>query len=59
MRGVFTRAAGSMERGRICRRCRVPAHCLLWLDESSDVPWTFLAENPQVLAPGLWLAFSP
>jgi len=37
----------------------VPAHCLLWLDESADVPWTFIAQKPQVLAPGLWLAFAP
>jgi len=32
---------------------------LLWIEDSADVPWTFIAENPQVLAPGLWLAFAP
>jgi uncharacterized protein len=58
MRGLFTRAAGLWNTPDMPAR-RVPAHCLLWLDESSDVPWTFLADNPQVLAPGLWLAFSP
>jgi uncharacterized protein len=58
MRGLFTRAGGlwsAADRAVI----RVPAQCLLWLDESSDLPWTFIAENPQVLAPGLWLAFAP
>jgi environmental stress-induced protein Ves len=58
MRGLFTRAAGLWNTPDL-PAMRVPAHCLLWLDESTDVPWTFLAENPQVLAPGLWLAFAP
>jgi uncharacterized protein len=58
MRGLFTRVAGlwsTPDRPAM----RVPAHCLLWLDEATDVPWTFIAENPQVLAPGLWLCFAP
>jgi uncharacterized protein len=58
MRGLFTRAGGVWN-APDSAAIRVPAHCLLWLDESSDVPWTFIAENPQVLAPGLWLAFAP
>jgi uncharacterized protein len=58
MRGLFTRAAGLWSTPDL-PAIRVSAHCLLWLDESTDVPWTFIAENPQVLAPGLWLAFAP
>jgi environmental stress-induced protein Ves len=58
MRGLFTRAAGLWSTPDM-PAMRVPAHCLLWLDESSDLAWTFIADNPQALAPGLWLSFSP
>lgn len=58
MRGLFTRATGLWSTPDL-PAMRVPAHCLLWLDASGDVPWTFQAENPQVQAPGLWLAFAP
>jgi uncharacterized protein len=58
LRGLFTRAGGLWSAPDMAAM-RVPAHCLLWLDESSDAPWTFIAENPQVLAPGLWLDFAP
>ena len=58
MRGLFTRVAGVWSAPEM-PAMRLPAHCLLWLDESSEVPWTFMAENPQVLAPGLWLGFAP
>lgn len=58
MRGLFTRAAGLWSTPD-SPAMRVPAHCLLWLDAATDVPWTYIAENPQVLAPGLWLAFAP
>lgn len=58
MRGLFTRTAGLWSAAD-SPAMRVPAHCLLWLAESNDAPWTFLAGNPQVLAPGLWLAFRP
>jgi environmental stress-induced protein Ves len=58
MRGLFTRAAGLWSAPEM-PAMRVPAHCLLWLDQSSEVPWTFIAEIPQVPAPGLWLAFAP
>jgi hypothetical protein len=58
MRGLFTRAGGLWSAPDMAA-VRVPAHCLLWIEDSADVPWTFIAENPQVLAPGLWLAFAP
>jgi environmental stress-induced protein Ves len=56
MRGLFTRVAGLWSTSDM-PAMRVPAHCLLWLEPSTDVPWTFIADNPQALAPGLWLDF--
>jgi uncharacterized protein len=58
LRGLFTRAGGLWSTPDMAAM-RVPAHCLLWVDESTDVAWTFMADNPQVLAPGLWLDFAP
>jgi environmental stress-induced protein Ves len=58
MRGLFTRVAGLWSTPDM-PALQLPAHCLLWLDGSTDSPWTFIAESPQALAPGLWLAFAP
>ena len=58
MRGLFTRAAGLWSSSDM-PAMRLPAHCLLWLNYSTDVPWSFIAETPQGLTPGLWLDFEP
>jgi environmental stress-induced protein Ves len=57
-RGLFTRAPG---RWQVAEQPPVAlaAHCLLWLDRATDAAWTFVADHPSAIAPGLWLGFEP
>jgi uncharacterized protein len=57
-RGLFTRTAGLWSAGN-AQLLRLPAHCLLWLDEAANVSWTFRAETAAAAAPALWLGFMP
>jgi uncharacterized protein len=58
MRGVFTRVAGHWSTPQ-AGPVHLPAHCLLWLDQAADAPWTFHATIPAEPAPALALAFAP
>jgi len=57
-RGLFTRTAGFWSADN-AQALRLPAHCLLWLDEAANISWSFRAEPADAVAPALWLGFMP
>jgi uncharacterized protein len=63
-RGIFTRtcgtwSTGSRGDGAAPRVLKLPAHCLLWLENAENEAWTFVADAPGAASPALWLDFAP
>lgn len=57
-RGLFTKVAGQWHMAGVAP-VRLPAHCLLWLDDAGDADWRFTADESTLAVPAIWLGYAP